>query len=493
MWVLTLGLGLVAAGQSRAAAPHIVWVTIEDMSPHFSCYGETTIQTPVIDQLARQGILFTRAFTTAPICSTSRSALITGCYQTAIGCQNHRSSSSRFPILLPSEVRLVPQLLRDAGYHTTNLNLAEFLQPGGKVSIAKTDYNFQWEPADTYATTHWEQRAAGQPFFTQVQLHGGKYRGQAPRPQWPKRVQQALGTSTDPDAVHLPPYLPDDPVIRADWAQYLDTVRYTDWEIGQIVERLKAAGVWDQTVLIIWTDHGISHVRNKQFLYEGGIWIPLVIRLPQSSGGTIRDDLVEHIDIAAITLSLAGLPLPEWMHGRNILAADYSPRMFVFSARDRADETVDRIRAVRSTNYKYIRNFFPDRPYLQPNAYKDDKAIVQVMRALSAKGRLDAAQALIMAERRPREELYALDQDPYELKNLADDPMLQQTLAEHRTAILEWEMRHPDLGSDVEPTEVYLDYVLDGRPEGGRTERAGPFGENIDLMLRWAVERPMRP
>ena len=491
---------LISCTASRALAAdppspplNIVWILAEDMSPHFSCYGEKSIHTPNVDALAAQGTRFSRAFVTGPICSISRSALITGCYQTSMGCQNHRSSSAKLPITLPEGIRPVPQLLKEAGYHTCNITFDDFIHTGGTVKTAKTDYNFVWDPAATYSSMNWAERQAGQSFFVQIQLNGGKYRGQAPGPAWPEKVRATLGSTTSPAEVTLPPYLPDDETIRADWAQYLDTVRYTDWEVGRIVQRLRDAGELDRTILIFWTDHGISHVRNKQFLYDGGIHVPLIVRGPGIPAGRVRDDLVEHIDITAATLALAHLPLPTRLQGRDFLAAYPTPREFIFAARDRADETVDRIRCVRSAGFKYIRNFYPTRPYLQPNRYKDEKAIVQAMRRLHAAGKLNADQALIMAATRPREELYDLTADPFELHNLAADPTHTTTLTRHRQALDDWMLRFDDHGRTPEPEEIYLNYLSDERPEGGRNARNEILENNIQLMLRWTREKPMQP
>jgi arylsulfatase A-like enzyme len=478
---------------AEAARPNIVWILVDDMSANFSCYGEKTIRTPHVDALAAQGTRFARAFVTAPICSISRSALLTGCYQTSIGSQNHRSGSQKFPITLPAGMKTVPQLLKEASYHASNISFEEFLRANGPVKIAKTDYNFIWDRPANYDQTHWADRKAGQPFFAQVQLQGGKHRGQKPGPVWPKKAEAALGSLTLTNAVKLPPYLPEDETIRADWAQYLDAVRYTDWEVGRIVQRLKDAGELDRTVIIFWTDHGISHVRNKQFLYDGGIHVPLVMRGPDIAAGQVRDDLVEHIDIAAVTLALAGLPRPASMQARDVFAKDYAPKEFVFAARDRADETVDRIRSVRSDQFKYIRNFYPTRPYLQPNRYKDEKAIVQAMRRLHAEKRLTPAQSLIMAETRPREELYDLKTDPHELRNLAAVPAHAAQLARHRKALDDWMTRTDDRGRTPEPEKVYLNYIHDVRPEGGRGNRNEVFEKNIELMLRWSKEKPMQP
>jgi arylsulfatase A-like enzyme len=476
---------------------NIVWILVDDMSADFSCYGNKVIRTPNVDRLAAEGTRFTRASVTAPICSICRSALITGRYQTSIGCQNHRSGSAKFPIRLAMDTPVVPQLFKEAGYHTNNLSIEDFLRAdaaaGSKVKIAKTDYNFVWDQAATYDGIHWTTRKPGQPFFVQVQLHGGKHRGQAPGQAWPAKVKKTLGDITPEPAVKLPPYLPDDPVIRADWAQYLDCVRYTDWEVGRIIERLKDAGELDRTVIFFMADHGISHVRNKQFLYQGGLHVPLVVRGPGISAGKVRADLVEHIDLAAASLALAELPIPATMEGQDVFSKDYQPRKYTFGARDRADETVDRIRSVCSERYKYIRNHYPSRPYLQPNRYKDSKAVVQAMRRLHAEKKLTPEQSLIMAATRPREEFYDLETDPHELHNIAADPAMAGALAEHRHQLDEWIARTNDKGRTPEPEEVYLNYVNDERPEGGKGGKGGVFAENIALMLRWVKEKPMEP
>lgn len=468
------------------ARPNVLWIVIEDMSPHWSCYGPDGAPTPVLDQLAASGTRFDNAFVTGPICSISRSAMITGCYQTAIGAHHHRSGAEGHPIRLPAGVRPVPQILREAGYHANNLDLEGFLDPGRPVRVAKTDYNFAWDAAACYDTTHWMARKPGRPFFVQVQLNGGKRRGEAPGPAWPEAVRKALGSTTDVATVRLPPWLPRDPVIEADWAQYLDTVRFVDHEVGRILEGLRQAGELDNTVVFAWTDHGISHVRAKQFLYDAGIRVPMVVAGPGTAPGMVRRDMVEHIDVAATTLGLARVRVPAWMHGRDLLAPGHVPKEFVFAARDRADETVDRIRSARSQRFKYIRNHYPSRPWLQPNRYKDKKAILRALRRLHATGDLGAGPSRILAEERPREELYDLVSDPHELHNLAGDPAWSRELARHREALAAWTLRHGDAGADPEPDDAYVANAL--------RDNAGPvLRSNIQLMQRWKLERPMEP
>jgi len=471
---------ILPAGISAAEKPNIVWVIIEDMSPHFGCYGESTIATPHIDRLAAGGVKFTNAYVTAPVCSTCRSALITGMYQTSIGAHHHRSGRGKLKIQLPSQVKLIPEYFQEAGYWTCNL-----ASPEGTNKLGKTDYNFEWDPS-VYNGSDWAARKPGQPFFAQVQLHGGKYRGGN---NWRKRVREMLGSVTDPADVKLPPYYPDDPVIRDDWAAYLDTIRFPDHEVGQLVERLKNEGIYDKTYIFLITDHGISHARGKQFCYQEGMHIPLVVRGPGLQPGTIRNDLALQIDMGASSMGFAGIAIPDSMQSLDLFAKDYQPRDFVVCARDRCDETADRIRGVFNGRFKYIRNFYPHRPYLQPNAYKDGKEIVQRLRKLAAAGKLNEAQMLQMADTRPPEELYDLETDPWELHNLAGDPYDADMLRRMRGYLQTWIAETGDRGAEPEGAmydsdmQVYLDTIKKRRPE-----RFEIISRNIELMKKWEAE-----
>ena len=227
----------------------------------------------------------------------------------------------------------------------------------------------------------------------------------------------------------MPPYYPRDPVLLHDWAEYLDCIRYCDLQLGQILKRLEEEGILEQTIILFMGDNGISAAREKQFLYDGGIRTPFIVRGPGISRDSVRSDLIEHIDMAATSLAWAGIEVPKWMQGRDIFAKDYRPRDAVFAARDRCDETVDRIRSVRTERFKYIRNFHPQRPHLQPNAYKDAKATVQRLRELHAQGKLsELPERLLFSPARPAEELYDVQADPFETKNLVADPQHRHTL-----------------------------------------------------------------
>ncbi|MFM7110805.1 MAG: sulfatase [Planctomycetota bacterium] len=473
---------LCAPNAESPPRPNIVWFIVDDMSANFSCYGEKLVVTPHVDALAARGTRFAKAFVTAPVCSPCRSALITGCYQTTIGAHNHRSGRGEIKINLPGDVVPVPALFRKAGYHTA---IGGFGATAKR--LGKTDYNFEW-PKEMYDGNDWSGRKRGQPFFMQVQLHGGKYRGQGPSKAWQERVRRELGSPTDPAKVVLPPYYPRDPVILQDWADYLDCVRQTDREVGQWMSRLEKEGLLDNTVVFFMTDHGISHARGKQFLYDEGIHVPLVAAGPGIPKGEVRSDLVEHIDLAATSLSIAGVRPPAWMQGRDLLSKDYRKRDAVFAARDRCDETMEHIRAVRTDRYKYIRNYLPNRPHLQPCRYKDEKAIVKRLRELHAAGTLDSlAEKLLFAPRRPAEELYDLGGDPHETNNLAADPAHQETLKAMRSRLAEWERRTADKGRQPEPVEMYDSDMKEYLSGGGKTALEDLRG-NIDLNKRWAAE-----
>ena len=440
----TAALALALCVQSLSSAaipsskrPNILWICVEDMSANMSCYGETTIQTPNIDRLAAEGALFRQAFVTEPVCSPSRSAMVTGMYQTTIGAHLHRSSRHAVKIHLPKHIKLISEYFRQAGYYTSNGSTLNINSPS-ETKRGKTDYNFVWDEK-VYDAAEWSGRKPDQPFFAQIQLKGGKNRG------------AKVSNPVDPAKVKLPPYYPDHPVLREDWAKYLNSVIQTDIEVGEILDRLTKEGIADNTIVFFWTDHGISHIRGKQFLYEDGIHVPLIVRGPGIKPGTIREDLVVHIDIAAASLDLAGIKIPPHMQGQPIFSPEYEPRRYVFSARDRCDETVERMRCVRTDRYKYIRNFYPHRSHTQPNRYKDGKQIMGVMRELFAAGELNSDQARQFLPSRPVEELYDLQSDPHELHNLADSSQHQHTLKKLRKVLVDWIVQTRDLGQIPEP------------------------------------------
>lgn len=456
------------------------------MSANFSCYGETAIDTPNVDRLAARGVKYTAAHVTAPVCSTCRSAFITGMYQTSIGAHHHRSGRGKKKIRLPAHIQLVPKLFQDAGYFTS----ISGWPTNGK--LGKTDYNFEWDES-VYDGADWSGRQSGQPFFAQIQTQGGKLRGKDAS-GWDKiskSAEKLFGKATPTSLVTLPPYYPKHPDIVRDWAAYLDSVKLTDAMVGDVLNRLKSEGELENTLVVFMTDHGISHARGKQFLYNEGTHVPLVVAGPGVTSGAVRDDVVEHIDIAALSLAAAGIDIPTYMQARNILARDYQPRQAVFSARDRCDETVDHIRSVRTERFLYIKNYLPQRPYLQPCAYKDAKAVLNAIREWDNSGKLDATQQLVTRKHRPAEELYDTSKDPHQIHDLSSDPAYADQLVTMRGLLANWVVDTNDMGLEPEPAamfdsdmKVYTDRML----SKGDPVHLQEILDNIALMKKWAAE-----
>ncbi len=498
--VLALLLAIPSADatetNTKPARPNILWFVVDDMSPNFSCYGETAIKTPNVDQLASQGTRFKHAFITAPVCSPSRSAMITGMYQTTIGSHHHRSGRGELRIHLPEGVTPLPELFKKAGYHTCigsgipDQDHAGLPPRNNRPPLGKTDYNFDWE-SPLYNGHDWSNRKPDQPFFMQVQLHGGKLREGGPNAaqNLTRRAETLLGSSLDPNTFRLPPYYPADPLIVNDWHAYLDAVRLTDHHVGAVLKRLDSEGLRDNTFVIFMTDHGISHARGKQFLYNEGTHIPFIVRGPGIPTGKERSDLIEHIDMAAISLAAAGIALPPTMQGKDIFAPDYKPRTHVFAARDRCDETVERLRSVRSDRFLYIKNFHPKRPHLQPNAYKDGKPIIQKLRELHERHSLSPLQeSLLFAPERPTEELYDWIKDPYQINNLAGLAEYSKDLSSHRDTLTRWIRETQDKGPESDAMYDSDMAVYLGKRKPNAEEKPSPVQQNITQMTRWAAE-----
>ncbi|NCX92895.1 MAG: sulfatase, partial [Rhodobacteraceae bacterium] len=232
--------------------PNILWLVVEDQSKHYGFNGEKLVHTPALDELAENGVRFTNASVTAPVCSTARSALITGMFQTSIGAHHHRSGRGAAKINIPNHIKLIPELLQEAGYYTclgSSGQAAGTASPKHKNRLGKSDYNFEWDPS-VFDSAEWSGRKKGQPFFAKICLSGGKARSQA-------RASKDI-PHVDASKVVLPPYYPRHPVVLEDWAAYLDTFSLMDFQVGQIVDRLKEEGEFENTIIFFITDHGVS-------------------------------------------------------------------------------------------------------------------------------------------------------------------------------------------------------------------------------------------
>ena len=435
-----------ANGALRAAEtkrPNILWLVAEDFGTALSCYGNKDISTPVLDQLAKDGVRYSHFYTTAPVCSPSRSAFMTGMYATTIGAHQHRTGNKQ---LLPNGVVPLSIRMHEAGYFTANL--VKLPASFGFKGSGKTDWNFKFT-GEAFDGKDWAELKDHQPFFAQINFH--------------ETHRDFLGPKkVDPAKVTLPPYYPDHPVVRADYARYLDDTLELDRKVGLILEQLKTDGLLENTVIVFMGDNGEAHVRGKQFCYEEGLHVPLIIRWAASmvppehfKAGSVDDRLLEAIDLAPTYLSLIGAPIPASMQGKPFLGNNVgSPKQYVFGARDRCDETAMRLRTVRDERYRYIKNFTPNVPFFAPNAYKAKQYPAwNLIQELNREGKLTPVQAELCAPQMPEEALYDMQQDPHEIKNLAasQDPAAQEALVRLRGVLEKWIVETNDRGAVPEP------------------------------------------
>ncbi len=454
-----IGCGALAlcAACSSSSMPeekiNVLWLFGEDISPWMPLYGDNTVETPNIDFLADNGVLFTNCYSTCSVSSPSRSAIITGMMQTTIGMHNHRTGRTDELIYkLPEGVEVVPQIFRNAGYYTFN--------------AGKDDFNWQYEWNDYWAgevvkqerffgkegAGSWRDRKEGDPFFGVIELYGGKNRSKIEDP-------------VDPSTIKVPPYYPNVPFMQEQLATHYNQIKLTDIEIGNVLEQMKKDGVYDNTIIIFMSDNGYQTLRDKQFLYDGGIHMPFIVSAPGNPEllerlgieKGVRKDLISLLDVAATSLSMANIAIPENMESRDIFAKGYH-RDYIVAARDRCDFTIDRIRAIRTEKFKYIRNFMTDRPLMQ-SQYRDKQAYYKKFMQIWRSGEASFADAWLSDER-PSEELYDIVNDPYEIHNLANDPQYSDTLKQLRDTLDNWVISTDDKGQYPE-SEQELQIIYD--------------------------------
>lgn len=463
----------LAAGEPPR--PNILWIMAEDICPDLSCYGAKGVHTPHLDKLASEGVRFTNAFTTGAVCSASRSAMITGFHQNYIGAHQHRTpKNDKKP--LPYGIKPIPHLLEEAGYYTCLMD-------------RKTDCNFVTD-RPFFVGKDWKERKADQPFFAQYTSHGTHRR-------WNRDPERPI----DIKDVEIPPYYPDNDYVRRDWTNGLEQIQLMDRDVGSLLRRLDDEGLADNTAVFFIGDHGRCHIRGKQFLYDGGIHIPMMMRWPGTvQPGQVSDDMVMSIDICATILNVAGVTPPHELHGEDLLRPNRSEREYVFAARGKMDSTHDAMRAIRSKDFKYILNLMPERAYCQLNEYKERMyPMLALMNVMNMKGELTPEQAHFMAAKKSQEELYDLRTDPHEVHNVASAPAYQDTKRKLRAELEKWREKIKDQGVSDEfrqggwpstyPTrtleeweakvEEWRAYLFDGAPHPRTKEnihgsRSGP-------------------
>lgn len=427
---LAIVLPLVAVGQQAtestvARQPNIIWIMAEDISNELSCYGEPGISTPHIDALADAGVRYERAYCSGPACSTSRSAMMSGVYQTRIDAHDHRRVGS---YTLPA----MTEYLHAAGYFSAK----------GCGYSPKTDLNF--EPSSKlFLGKDWKQAGADQPFFAQITLQGS-HRQDEQGKKW-QAVRGKLASPVDFSAIRLPPYFPDVPTVREDWAVYLDQIQAIDAQVGQIIARLKSEGRYDDAMIIFCGDNGRCHLRGKNWLYEPGLKVPLIIKFPSGErAGKVVSGMVSMLDVTATVIDFAGAKATRKLDGQSLRTN--LTRELIFGARDAGGEVQDCIRSVCDGRFKLIRNYKPELGYLESKYTRAHRPMLSVMKDMAAAGDLTPAQMLVVATEKPALELYDLKSDPHEIHNLAQSREHKATIVRLSERLDAWLAETRDSG-----------------------------------------------
>ncbi|MGO1598679.1 sulfatase family protein [Brachybacterium sp.] len=455
--------------------PNILWISTHDINPHLGTYagiwpGAEQARTPNLDRLAAQGARFDRAYASAPVCAPSRSAIITGCHPTSIGTMHMRSNA-----VLPEEIRLLPELLREAGYYTTNNWFRDF-----QTEAPGTAFD------DDSSTAHWRGRPEGAPFFaafhglitheSQIYLDSEALREATPH--------VADDDRCDPSAVHLPPYHPDTETFRRAWANYFDLVAEMDHWVGTILDQLEEDDLAQNTIVVFWSDHGAGFPGHKRWAGEAGLRVPLIARWPGHLTPGPVEEPVGLVSLAPTMLEMCGLEVPQWMQADALLDRTGARRPVpagVVGGRDRMDEQEDTVRTVRDGRFRYVRNLHPDRPPMQHCRYPDALSTWVELRELAFEeatqrgsgdvaDRLTAAQRTLVAPRKPAELLFDTESDPHEMIDLAGDPRHQADLERLRRMLDEWTADHGDLGTQDE-----AELLESWRPGGGIRQASAPW------------------
>ena len=459
----TVAAASIVSGADAQPRPNILWITSEDNGPQLGCYGDPYANTPNLDALAARGMMYTRAWSNAPVCAPARTCIITGTYAPSIGGENMRSG-----VPLPEQIHLYPYYLRQAGYYCTN--------------NSKTDYNLTKETGvwdESSGKAHYNNRKPGQPFFAIFNLtvtHESGLRRKGP-------------LIHDPAKARVPAYHPDIPAVRQDWARYYDNMTTMDNQAGKILAELQEAGLADDTIVIYYGDHGSGMPRSKRTPLNSGLHVPVIVHFPEKfkhlapaeyAAGAKSSRLISFVDLAPTVLSLIGIQPPQWMQGSAFLGQHQGPpRAFNFGFRGRMDERYDLVRSATDGRYSYVRNYMPHRPHGQHVIYQFDTASTAQWKKLFDEGKLNAVQSAFWQPRAP-EELYDLQTDPDETKNLANSPEHQAILQKLRTAQRELALQVRDVGFLPEG-EIHTRSAGSTPYEMGRDDAKYPLRKILDM------------
>lgn len=451
-FILFVLLSLSGCSQNNTAdKPNILWIVTEDISPTLSFYGDSTAQTPHLDKLASQSVIYSNAFSVVGVCAPSRSSIITGMYPTTLGTVHMRTGKDVFswgkrvyadsvaikdingnPIrqysaVIPEYVKCFPEYLRAAGYFCTN--------------NAKTDYQFAapitaWD--ENGSNAHWRNRNANQPFFSVFNIgltHESRIWLHKDKPQ-----------TVNPDSVPLPPYFPDNAVTRTDVARHYSNIELMDAKVGKIVQQLKDDGLYDNTIIFFYSDHGGPLPHQKREIYDSGLRVPFLVKGLNNHTPSKTDRLISFVDLAPTLLSLANIEPPKYMEGKAFLGKyQDTPRKYVYGSSDRFDEFTDRIRSVRNKQFLYLKNYHPELVKYKDVGYRKNMPMMNNILELKDNKQLDSTQ-MQWFETKPSEELYDCKTDPYNITDIASNPDYQSVLSSMRQAYTEFNNNHDDKG-----------------------------------------------
>ena len=422
--------------------PNIVWIVTEDLSPVLSFYGDHTAKTPHLDALAKESMIYDNAYATVGVCAPSRSAIITGMYPTSIGTIHMRAGKDvfgwgkrvyldstqvdirdlsgkkirQYSAVIPGKVRCFPEYLRKNGYYCTN--------------NPKTDYQFAtpltaWDENSRKA--HWKHHPKDKPFFAVFNI-GVTHESRLWR-------NENLPLTVSPDSVTVPPFLPDNAATRESVARMYSNVELMDKKVGRLIQELKDAGLYDNTIIFFYSDHGGPLPREKREIYDTGLKVPFLVKDINSRRKGRTDRMISFVDLAPTILSLTHTPIPDYIEGKAFLGAQQAPpRQYIYGSSDRFDECTDRIRAVRNKRYLYVKNDYPELPKYKDLRYRKKIPMMQVFLKLHKEGKLNPVQESWF-QTKTVEELYDCQKDPYQLKDLSGKPEYQAVLKEMRKAL----------------------------------------------------------
>ncbi|MBB6049750.1 sulfatase-like hydrolase/transferase [Armatimonas rosea] len=459
-------LSSVAHAQAQQPErPNILWIVSEDNSAQWlGCYGNKEAKTPRLDALAKESAVFESAYSNAPVCAVARATLLMGAYSPTMGTQHMRSRH-----VIPAAYKPYVSYLREQGYYCTN--------------NAKTDYNIKgndtalWDVSSNRA--HYKNRPSGKPFFAVFNIEISHESNLFPEKVQSNRDKGLIPQipRLDPKTLFLPPYVPDLPEMRSDWAIYHDTISAMDKQVGEKLDELERSGQAENTIVFYYADHGGPTPRGKRYLEQTGVRIPLMVRVPKKwrslspfMPGQRVHEPVAFVDFAPTLLSLLGQPKPAQMQGRAFLGSKrvaVQPDAHVFLYADRFDELYGMRRGITDGRYKYIRRFLPHLAAAPYSYYQLTMPGWAAWQKAWQAGTLTGYHKALWEGPQATEELFDLQTDPWELKNLAGAPSQAARLAVLRGRLKQTMLDTRDTGiipepmfAELAPQKAIADYPL---------------------------------